>query len=97
MYALFKFTTQFNFCYVINVKNHQIIKAFGQRLREVRISQSISQEQLANDADIPISQVGRIERGEVNTTISTIFALATALEVNVEELLNLSINKIGKK
>lgn len=69
-----------------NVKNQKIIKAFGQRLREIRISKGVSQELLANNADIPISQVGRIERGEVNTTISTVYALATALEIKVDDL-----------
>ena len=78
---------------MINVKNDKVIKAFGRRLREIRLHSQISQEELANNADIPISQVGRIERGEVNTTISTIFALATALEVNVEELFSFSIGK----
>lgn len=75
-----------NFCWVNNIKNQKIIKAFGLRLREARLAVGISQEQLANDADIPISLVGRIERGEVNTTISTVYALSTALGIKVEEL-----------
>jgi len=46
---------------------------------------------LANDADIPLSQVGKIERGEVNTTISTVFALATALNLETSELFSFNI------
>lgn len=94
---MFKFATQSNFCYVINVKNQKLIKAFGERLREVRISQGISQEQLANDADIPISQVGRIERGETNPTISTIYVLASALNTTMVELISFEIEKTRKK
>lgn len=71
---------------VINIKNHAVIMAFGVHLKKLRLAKGLSQEALANLADIPINQVGRIERGEVNTSISTIYALAEALEINVKEL-----------
>lgn len=82
---------------MINVKNEKVIKAFGIRLRELRLSLGISQEELANNADIPISQVGRIERGENNPTISTIHVLATALNTTMAELMNFEIDKARKK
>ncbi len=91
------FTIQTNFCWVNNVKNEKVIKAFGIRLREIRLSLGISQEQLANDADIPISQVGRIERGETNPTISTIHVLASALNRTMAELMSFEIDKTRKK
>ncbi len=71
---------------MINVKNKKYIKAFGKNLKKLRKAEGLSQEDLANDADIPLSQVGRIERGEVNTTISTTYVLAKALDVEVYEL-----------
>jgi len=71
---------------VINIKNDQVIKAFGRRLRDLRISNGLSQEQLANEAEIPLSQVGRIERGEINPTLSTINALASALKTTIPNL-----------
>jgi transcriptional regulator with XRE-family HTH domain len=71
---------------VINIKNDEVIKAFGERLRGLRISKSLSQEQLANEADIPLSQVGRIERGEINPTLSTIYALSNGLNVDIKDL-----------
>ena len=71
---------------VINIKNDEVIKAFGRRLRDLRISKGLSQEQLANEAEIPLSQVGRIERGEINPTLSTISALAKALKENITNL-----------
>lgn len=45
----------------------------------------MSQEELANTAEIPISQIGRIERGEINTTLVTVKALADALEIKPEK------------
>jgi len=71
---------------VIKVKNTEYIKAFGKNLKKHRNLVGLSQENLAIDADIPISQVGRIERGEVNTTISTAYVLAKALKIEVFEL-----------
>ncbi|MEQ7800534.1 helix-turn-helix transcriptional regulator [Pedobacter sp. ASV1-7] len=70
---------------MIKIKNYEAIKAFGQRVRNLRNSQELSQEQLANLADIPLSQVGRIERGEINPTLSTIYALANALKIQVND------------
>ena len=71
---------------MINIKNEIVIKALGTRVRELRISRGLSQEKLANMAEIPLSQMGRIERGETNPTISTIHVLSVALEVDIVEL-----------
>ncbi len=46
----------------------------------------MSQEALAFTSDIPISQVGRIERGEINTTISSVKAIAHALDISIKDL-----------
>jgi len=72
---------------MINIKNEEYIKAFGNNLRKLRKVRSISQEELSYKADIPLSQIGRIERGEVNTTISTVYALANALNIHPKVLL----------
>jgi len=53
----------------------------------------VPQEELANSSDIPISQIGRIERGEINTTISTAYAISKALEIDIKELFNFTIEK----
>lgn len=74
---------------MINVKNVELLKVFGDRLRELRISKKLSQEQLANLADIPLSQVGRIERGEINPTLSTLSALAKALKISIAQLVSI--------
>lgn len=51
----------------------------------------LSQENLANDADIPINQIGRIERGEISTTIGTLFNIAIALDIDVKDLFDFEI------
>jgi transcriptional regulator with XRE-family HTH domain len=51
------------------------------------VEREMSQEALAIEADVPISQIGRIERGEVNPTLSTLQSLADALKLSLTELL----------
>jgi transcriptional regulator with XRE-family HTH domain len=70
------------------IRDIELLKNFGQNLRKLRESKSISQEELAYKADIPINQVGRIERGEVNTTISTLNSIAKALDICLKDLLD---------
>lgn len=41
---------------------------------------------LANDANIPINQIGRIERAEISTSLTTIYKIANALEIPVSTL-----------
>lgn len=46
----------------------------------------LTQEQLANDANIPINQIGRIERGEINPTLSTLKAISEALKIPLKSM-----------
>ena len=72
----------------VKSKDLKYIQAFGKHLRELRKENDLSQEDLANDADIPINQIGRIERAEVNTTISTMRAISKALDIHITDLFN---------
>lgn len=74
------------FSLVISIRNKIYLKEFGVNLQKLRLFKKLSQEELAYEADIPISQVGRIERGEINTTVSTIKALARALGMHPQRL-----------
>jgi transcriptional regulator with XRE-family HTH domain len=78
----------FDFGTVTKIRDKSFIKAFGINLRRIRIEQGLSQEDLAYAADIPINQIGRIERGEVNTTISSILVISRALKISHKDLLN---------
>ncbi len=77
---------------MISVKDEKLLKRFGENLRNIRLSRELTQEQLAFNADIAISQIGRIERGEINATISTVSALANALEIEINDLFNFKKN-----
>lgn len=67
-------------------RDEKFIKKFGLRLKELRKAKGISQELLAGETGFEVSQIGRIERGEINTSISYVAAIAKALKVKPEEL-----------
>lgn len=64
------------------VRNNEVMVLFGKNVRRIRIEQNKTQEQLAEDAKISQVQIARIESGKLNTSISTVAALALALQVN---------------
>lgn len=62
------------------------LKIFGENLRNIRKSKKLSTEKLANIAELELVQISRIELGKTNPKLSTIFALARALEISPAEL-----------
>lgn len=69
-------------------KDEELLKQIGDRIREVRVEKEISQEMLANEAEVDYSQVNRMELGKVNFSISTLSRIAKALQTDLKELLS---------
>ncbi|MCX6543507.1 MAG: helix-turn-helix transcriptional regulator [Acidobacteria bacterium] len=63
-----------------------IRKHFGRRIRELRLTRDLSQEQLAERAGLHRNYVGGIERGERNVAILNIAKLAAGLDITLAEL-----------
>jgi transcriptional regulator with XRE-family HTH domain len=61
--------------------------ALGQRVRELRERLRLSQEQLAERADLHWTYVSGIERGKRNPGLNILGRLARALKVSLPELL----------
>lgn len=60
---------------------------FGKRVRELRVSKSLSQEQLADLASVHRTYIGMVERAEKNITLVNIDKIAKALNVSITDLL----------
>lgn len=71
-----------------NVRDEKYLKEFGKNLRQLRLEKDVTQEILSEEAGIGKNQVGLIERGEINVTISTIKKLAKKLGVHPKDLLD---------
>ena len=60
--------------------------AFGNRVRALRESRNLSQESLAEIAELHRTYVSSVERGQRNIGLDNIFSLADALGVPAAEL-----------
>ncbi|MYM22154.1 helix-turn-helix domain-containing protein [Duganella sp. FT135W] len=59
----------------------------GKTVRAIRMERKLTQEGLAQAADLNLSYVSAIERGDNNPTLLTLIALAKALNVTLLQLL----------
>jgi transcriptional regulator with XRE-family HTH domain len=64
----------------------QFLLSFGNNLKRLRQEKDFSQERLANELGIEISQISRIERGVLNTAVFTAYQISKILEVELSEL-----------
>ncbi len=67
---------------------HQTLTRFGRNVRRRREAVGLSQEALAEKADLDRTYVSGIERGVRNPTILSASRVAAALKVSLGELLN---------
>ena len=69
------------------IRNQKAIADLGKRLKAARKEKGLSIYALANIADVERSQIMRIENGKSNPTISTLLAVAGALDLKLRDLL----------
>jgi len=65
------------------------IQVFGQVIRMLRKERGFSQEALAFESNLDRTFLSQLETGRKQPSLTTIFHLAAALQVNVSELLRL--------
>jgi DNA-binding XRE family transcriptional regulator len=75
------------------VKNTADIKAFGSHLRKVRESYELSQQQLADMADIAKITIQRIENAKFTPTLDVIISIAKALNMPLRDLVHFRVKK----
>jgi len=60
-------------------------RAVGQRLRELRLREGLTQERLATEAGLHFTFVARVERGSTAVTVDSVAALCRALNITLSE------------
>lgn len=70
------------------ITESEILKKFGEKVRQLRKQKDISQEELAHRADLHRTYIGMIERAEKNITLLNIEKIAKALDVKILEVFN---------
>jgi transcriptional regulator with XRE-family HTH domain len=64
-----------------------ILKRFGQRVRDLRRAEGLSQEAFAAKCGLDRTYMGGIERGERNLALRNIELIAKTLKLNLSELM----------
>ena len=63
-----------------------IKRKFGQRVKKLRQEKGLSQEALANEANLNRTYIPSIEKGERNVSITVIEKIAKALKIKITDL-----------
>jgi XRE family transcriptional regulator, regulator of sulfur utilization len=63
-------------------------EAFGAAIRQLRVERGLSQEAAALASDVDRSYYGKLERGSKVPTLTTVWKIADAFEMQPSELLS---------
>lgn len=70
----------------VKYAGNPVLASLGRTIRSLRVERSISQEELAYEANIDRSYMGGIERGEHNITILNLMKITVQLDITISEL-----------
>ena len=71
-----------------SVKDKRFLKRLGDQIRRLRTEKGLTQLDLAVKLNNYAEHIGRIERGELNSSICTLNMIAEGLDITLSELLN---------
>lgn len=71
----------------------KILKQIGANIKAIRLSKNLSQVELVGlmSGEIDPTNISRIEAGRTNPTIYTLYRIASALEVNLTDIVNIKL------
>ena len=69
----------------------------GQRIRALRATAGLTQQELGAQADVNYKYIGEIERGKQNPSLATLDKIASALGVKLSVMLDFGPEVLGRK
>lgn len=69
-----------------STSEQKLMKSFGVRIAAIRKSRGLTQQQLAEKVNMSVVAIAYIETGKRWTRLGTLMKIATALEVDLDEL-----------
>ncbi|RUA16555.1 transcriptional regulator [Flagellimonas taeanensis] len=70
------------------IRDEKYLKALGKKIKDIRKQKGISTYDLSYESNISRSQINSIEKGDINTSICTLKAIADALGLKVKDLVD---------
>ena len=72
---------------VVKTEREIYLVELGMAIRNIRLEKGMTQLDLSSDSGIPISQIGAIENGKLNTTIKTLVKITSSLGIKVKDII----------
>lgn len=72
-------------------KDKPFLIKLGINLKSLRLRANFTQEQLANEIGVEISQISRIERGLIATSVVTFYDISIALNIPLRSFFDLDL------
>jgi len=75
------------------MSNNFLLKEFGDRIRQLRTQEKLSQERLSYKTGFHRTYIGMIERGERNISLTNMAIFAKVFNLTIDELLKFDNSK----
>lgn len=75
-------------------KDKALLKVIGARIRTVRTSQNMSQQELSDKAGLSLPHISDVELGKTNPLLLNFVRIAEALQVSTDSLLRPNIPEV---
>jgi transcriptional regulator with XRE-family HTH domain len=72
----------------MNFRDEKFLLAYGANLKKLRAQRNITQEELAYQSGISLSQIARMETGRINPTVCSLLAISRTLRISASHLLD---------
>ena len=72
----------------MSMSEKKFLAAIGKKVKALRKAKGLSQYAFSDESGVSRSQISRLEDGDLNCTMTTLLALAQALDVEPKELIN---------
>ncbi len=79
--------------YGINITMEQH-RQIAENIKKFRELKNLTRDKMAADLEMSLSGYGKLERGEVDITISKLYKIAEVLNVSVSQMMNFDVSNI---
>lgn len=71
-----------------NSSEKLVINFVANRVKQLRLLKNWTQEELANESEVSLAQIKRIELGLINPSLLVIYRIALVLDLTLDEFFN---------
>ncbi len=80
----------------LDVSKDELTISIGKVIRDLRLANKKSIETISNEIEIGYSQLSRIERGKINTSVYQLYRILSVLNVPINTFLKILVITISK-